>query len=140
MQVCSRGRRIPLAVSLLWVAALLAICCSGTALAAVNSKPKPKPKPKHGVSLVGTWSGQYSGAFTGTFTLHWTLSKSTLSGTIALSNPKGTYGVNGTVIRGAIKFGVVGAGATYKGSQSGKTMSGTYETPQGGGAWSAHKT
>jgi hypothetical protein len=40
----------------------------------------------------------------------------------------------------AIRFGAVGAGATYTGSVSGKSMSGRYKTPQGGGPWSAHKT
>ena len=74
MHVHPRHRRVPPAISVLWVAALLAICCSGTAIAAVSSKPKPKPKPHH-VPLGGSWSGQYSGAFSGTFTLHWKLSK-----------------------------------------------------------------
>jgi len=136
MHVCSRGRRMAPAISLLWVAALLVFYCTGTAFAAVNSKPKPK----HRVSVAGTWSGQYSGAFTGTFTLHWTLSKSSLSGSIVLSNPNGTYSVTGSVHGTAITFGAVGAGATYTGSQSGKSMSGSYKTPRGVGTWSAHKT
>lgn len=145
MHVYPRHRRIPLAIPVLWVAALLAICCSGTAIAAVSSSKlhssthHSKPKPHH-VSLAGTWSGQYSGAFSGTFTLHWTLSKSSLNGTIALSNPKGTYGVGGSVSGSAITFGAVGAGATYTGSVSGKSMSGSYKTPKGLGTWSAHKT
>jgi hypothetical protein len=40
----------------------------------------------------------------------------------------------------AINFGAVGAGATYTGKVSGKSMSGNYESPKGGGTWSAHKT
>lgn len=147
MHICPRRRRIPLAIPVLWVAALLAICCSGTAIAAVSSsKLHPSthhPKPKsHRVNtlLAGTWSGRYSGAFSGTFTLHWTLSRSILSGSIMLTNPSGKYSVGGSVHGSAITFGAVGAGATYKGSVSGTSMSGTYQTPQGGGSWSAHKT
>jgi hypothetical protein len=142
MRVDPLSRRIPLAIPALWVAALLAVCCSGTAIAAVSSptvKPKPKPKPHH-VSLTGAWSGQYSGAFSGTFTLHWTLSKTILSGSITLTNPSGTYSVGGSVQGSTIKFGAVGAGAKYKGSVSGSSMSGTYTTPKGDGTWSAHKT
>jgi hypothetical protein len=113
-----------------WVAALVAVCLSAaTALAAV-------PHSK----LAGTWSGHYSGAYSGTFTLRWTQSGSKLSGSITLSNPKGKYGITGAVRGSAITFGVVGAGATYTGSVSGKSMSGRYKSSTGGGAWSAHKT
>jgi hypothetical protein len=142
MHVHRRCHRIPPAIPVLWVAAVLAICCSGTAIAAVSSpttKPKPKPKPHH-VSLTGAWSGQYSGAFSGTFTLHWKLTGSILSGSITLTNPSGTYSVGGSVEGSTIKFGAVGAGAKYKGSVSGSSMSGTYQTPKGDGTWSAHKT
>ena len=121
-------------ILVLWVAALLAVCGSATAAAAVSSQAKLK--------LGGTWTGQYSGAFTGTFTLHWRQTKSQLHGTITLSSPGGTYGISGGVVKGtAIKFGVVNAGATYTGSVSGSgtSMSGTYKSPQGGGRWSAKK-
>jgi hypothetical protein len=92
-------------------------------------------------TVAGTWVGSYQGAFSGSFTLHWTLTKSRLRGTIALSNPHGRYGITGSVGRGgAIHFGVVNVGATYTGSVSGKSMSGSYKSPQGGGSWSAHKT
>ena len=94
---------------------------------------------KHHSTLAGTWSGKYSGAFSGTFTLHWTQSGTKLSGSITLSNPKGKYGINGSVHGSAINFGAVGVGATYTGSASGKTMSGSWKSPQGGGAWNAHK-
>jgi hypothetical protein len=125
-----------LALSVLWVASLLAICCSGTtAIAAVSSSKPHSSKPK----LAGTWSGQYSGAFSGTFTLHWKQTGSKLRGSISLSNPSGKYGITGSVHGRAIKFGAVGAGATYTGSVSGKSMSGSYKTPQGGGKWSARK-
>ena len=114
----------------LWIAALLALCSGSAAIAAVGSSR----------SLAGTWSGKYSGAFSGTFTLHWKESGSKLSGSIKLSRPRGTYPITGTVHGNAIKFGAVGAGATYTGSVSGKSMSGRYKTPRGGGPWSAHKT
>jgi hypothetical protein len=92
-------------------------------------------------SLTGSWSGKYSGAYKGTFTLHWTQSGSQLNGTIKLSASRGTFGLKGTVRSGAIRFGTVGGPAiTYSGSASGSSMSGRYQTPNGGGPWSAHKT
>jgi hypothetical protein len=127
----SRHRAL-LAASTLSVASLLLICGSGaTAFAGVGaSKPH----------VAGTWAGTYKGAFSGTFRLHWTQSGSRLSGSIALSYPKGTYHISGSVRGSAIKFGAVGVGATYTGSVSGKSMSGKYKSPQGGGTWSARRT
>jgi hypothetical protein len=120
-------------IPVLGVAALLAFCLSGTtATAGVNASSSPH--------LAGTWSGTYSGAYVGRFTLHWTQTGSKLGGTITLSNPSGKYGITGSVRGSAIKFGAVGAGATYTGSVSGKSMSGSYKSPKGGGSWSAHKT
>jgi hypothetical protein len=125
------GRKVALAIPVLAVVALVAICCSA-AIAARGASSPPR--------LAGTWSGSYSGAYTGTFTLHWRLTNSSLHGSITLSNPQGKYGITGSVRGSAIHFGVVGAGATYTGSVSGKSMSGKYKTPAGGGSWSAHKT
>jgi hypothetical protein len=131
MHVHPRRRAFVLAISALCFAALLALWgSSGSAIAAASSSSS---------SLAGTWSGKYSGAYSGTFRLHWTQSGSTLSGSIALSHPKGTYHISGSVHRGAITFGAVGAGATYTGSVSGKSMSGSYKTAKGVGKWSAHK-
>jgi hypothetical protein len=118
------------------VAALLAVSCSGASLAA-GASASAKPKQ---LSLAGKWSGQYSGAFSGTFKLRWTQSGSSLSGSITLSSPSGTYSIKGSVHGSKIAFGAVGAGATYTGSVSGKSMSGRYNSPNGGGRWSAHKT
>jgi hypothetical protein len=119
---------------ILCVASLLAIGCGGTAaIAAVSSSNHDSS------NLAGTWLGRYSGAFSGTFTLRWTKSGSKLSGSITLSNPRGKYGISGSVQRSAIKFGAVGVGATYTGTVSGTSMSGSYKSPQGGGKWSAHK-
>lgn len=132
MSIASLRRRSPLGVPVLWVAVLLAVCCAGTAAIAAASASKSH--------LAGTWSGKYSGTYSGTFTLHWTQSKSKLSGSISLSNPRGKYGINGSVNGSAITFGAVGAGATYTGSVSGTSMSGKYKSPGGGGTWSAHKT
>jgi hypothetical protein len=126
-------RGIPGTIAVLSVAALLAVCCSSTSVAATRPTSKPK--------LAGIWSGKYSGSYSGTFTLHWRLTGSKLRGSINLSNPHGTYGITGSVHRNAIQFGAVGAGATYTGSVVGKTMSGHYKTGNGGsGSWSAHKT
>jgi hypothetical protein len=130
MHVHARRRGIALVIPVLCVAALLAAWCSTSAIAAASSSKS---------SLAGTWSGKYSGPYSGTFRLHWTQSGSTLSGSIALSYPKGTYHISGSVHRSAITFGAVGAGATYTGSVSGKSMSGSYKTAKGVGKWSAHK-
>ena len=91
-------------------------------------------------TLSGTWSGRYSGGYNGTFILEWTQTGSKLVGTIKLSQPKGTFGITGSVRGGAISFGAVGAGATYTGSVSGKSMSGSYKAAPKGGSWSAKKT
>jgi hypothetical protein len=123
-------RRTRRAFLALWAATLLAVCCTATALATTPTRS----------TLAGTWVGSYSGAFSGTFRFTWAQTGSKLHGSIHLSNPPGSYGISGFVGRaGGIQFGVVGAGATYKGTVSGNSMSGTYKSPQGGGSWSAHK-
>lgn len=48
--------------------------------------------------------------------------------------------MTGSVHHGKISFGAVAVGAAYTGTWSGKKMSGHYNTPKGGGPWSAHKT
>jgi hypothetical protein len=113
------------------VAVFLAVCCTAAAIAGTPTRS----------TLPGTWTGSYGGAFSGTFTIHWRLIGTRLVGRITLSRPAGNYGISGSLIRGGgIRFGVVGAGATYKGTVSGKTMSGTYHSPQGDGTWSAKKS
>ncbi len=119
------GRAVPILA-----AALLAACCAAGAGAAVGSS-----QPK----LAGTWSGTYSGAYSGTFTLHWKQTGSRLTGSIKLSRPSGTYPITGSVTGSSIRFGAVGAGATYTGSGSGRSMSGRYKSGPRGGAWSAHR-
>ena len=131
MHIHSLRRRLPVLIPVLWVAAVIAICWSATAIASASST-----RPH----LAGTWSGRYSGAYKGTFTLRWRQSGSKLNGSIALSYPHGTYPISGSVNGNSIRFGAVGAGATYTGSVSGKSMSGRYRTATGGGTWSAHKT
>jgi hypothetical protein len=122
-------------------AVLAAVAVLGAAsVASAAPAAGQKSPPKHRSTLAGTWSGKYSGAFSGTFTLHWTRSGSSLTGSITLSNPSGKYSVTGSVSGSAIKFGAVGAGATYTGSVSGNSMSGRYKTPRGVGTWSAQKT
>jgi len=92
------------------------------------------------LTLSGTWSGRYSGGYNGTFILHWKQSGTKLTGTIKLSQPSGTFSINGSVHGSAISFGAVGAGATYTGSVSGNSMSGHYKALPTGGSWSAKKT
>jgi hypothetical protein len=123
------GRGTRLGVSVLWVAALLAICGSAAA-----SRVPTRP-----LQLGGTWTGTYSGTFSGTFTIHWREVRTTLRGSIALSRPSGTFTITGKVTGRQIQFGAVGAGATYTGSATKSSMSGSYKTAQGGGTWSAQK-
>jgi hypothetical protein len=138
------GRRISLTTFVLSVAAATAICAGGSSIAAAGTKHHHhhhhhRRHHRHKSSLTGTWSGSYSGTYSGTFTLKWKQSGSKLSGSITLSNPSGTFSITGHVKHGKITFGAVSAGAKYKGSVAGKTMSGTYKTRKGGGSWSAHK-
>jgi hypothetical protein len=119
----------------LCVAALLAVVCSGASIASGTSPSNAR--------LGGAWSGSYSGSYAGTFTIHWTQGRSgALKGSIALSNPHGTYPINGKVNRNVISFGAVGVGAVYNGSvgPSGRSMSGHWRSGDGGsGSWSARK-
>lgn len=139
----SLRRRRPTLISVLPVFAAIAIC--GSSLASAASFPTASVSAANVRAarspLSGTWSGTYGGAYRGTFTLRWVQSGSRLSGTIKLSNLNAKLPVNGTVRGGTIRFGTVGSAAiTYTGSVSGKSMSGRYQTPRGGGSWSARKT
>jgi hypothetical protein len=140
MHTHSRRRRLGLTTFVLAVAVATAICAGGGSIAAAKSKKHHHHHKHTKSSLAGKWAGSYSGAFSGTFTLKWRQSGSRLTGSIRLSNPHGTYSCTGRVHGGSITFGAVGAGATYRGSVSGKSMAGTYKTVKGGGSWSAHKT
>jgi hypothetical protein len=134
-----------LTIPALCVVALLAVCASGTTATAASSKKKPHHKTLH---LGGKWSGTYSGPFSGTFKIDWTQSPpgrtgaSKLIGTIHLSSPDGKYDIAGSIKGTVIHFGAVSVGARYTGSVSsnGKSMSGRWTSPQGGGPWSADKT
>jgi hypothetical protein len=121
----------------LWIAALLALACCGTALAAVSAA---KSHSAIQVKLGGKWKGHYSGAVSGHFTIHWKQTGSLLHGTIKLSSPSGKYAIDGGVRGKKIKFGALTVGAKYKGVLHGtKRMSGTWTSGEGGGSWSARK-
>jgi hypothetical protein len=129
-------RRITRRLPALWIGALLALACCGTALAAATaSTSHTATRPK----LAGTWKGHYGGAVSGHFTIHWKKTGSQLHGHITLSNPQGRYGIAGSVRDGKIRFGAVSVGAKYKGKVRGTSMSGTWTSPEGGGNWSATK-
>lgn len=123
----------------------LVVAAAATAFVAAASSPiasasTPGARATGG-SLSGTWSGTYGGAYHGTFIVRWKETGSRLRGTIKLSNPKAEPSITGSVHGSRIRFGTVGSAAiTYSGSVSGKSMSGSYQTPGGGGPWSAHKT
>ncbi|HUZ84502.1 MAG TPA: hypothetical protein VMU66_07400 [Gaiellales bacterium] len=146
---------IKLAIAAAMATLLVAGCSSSHKNAAVltpaappvtapaSSAPASTQAPA-AAGLSGTWSGKYSGAYNGTFTLTWRQSGSNLRGTIKISSPADTLGINGTVTGGSIRFGTVGSTAiTYSGSVSGNSMSGTYQVQTGngsvGGPWSAAK-
>jgi len=129
-------RRITRRLPAVWIGALLALACCGTALAAASASTAHSATTS---KLSGTWKGHYGGAVSGHFTIHWKKSGSQLHGHITLSNPQGTYGIGGSVRDGKIKFGAVSVGAKYKGKVRGSSMSGTWTSPEGGGNWSATK-
>jgi uncharacterized protein YukE len=139
----SLRRRLPLRSLALPVFAAIAICCSN-AIATAASSQTDGPSAANGRAVVdslsGTWSGKYGGTYHGTFILHWTQTASRLRGTLKLSTASARNTVTGTVSGRTIRFGTVSGGITYTGSVSGKSMSGHYQTPGGGGSWSAHKT
>jgi hypothetical protein len=117
----------------LWLAVLVASSCCTAALAFTGATTPTK--------LGGTWSGSYTGGYAGSFTIHWKQARSKLTGTIALSNPHGTYTITGSVNGTGIKFGAVGVGALYSGSvsSSGLSMAGHWTSGPARGAWNAHK-
>jgi len=92
-------------------------------------------------ALSGMWSGTYGGSSEGTFTLNWQASGSSLTGTIMISGlGDDPIPINGNLAGNTITFGTVGTIAiTYKGTVSGRSMSGTYQTPIGTGTWNATK-
>jgi len=137
MDVQPLRHRVRQGLPALWIAALLALACSGTALAAHASS---RSHAAIQVKLGGKWKGTYSGAVSGHFTIHWKQSGTTLHGTIKLSTPSGKYAIDGGVRGKKIKFGALTVGARYKGVLHGtKRMSGTWSSPTGGGSWKAHK-
>lgn len=139
-----RTSRLAFAVSLAVVALLASGCgASSSSTTTTHASTTHAATSTHastaaGAGLAGKWSGQYSGAYSGTFTLNWTKSGSNLNGKIQLSDPPETTGITGSVSGNSIKFGTVG-GAVYNGTLSGDSMSGNYQTPNGGGSWSANK-
>jgi hypothetical protein len=137
MEIQSLRRRITRRLPALWVAGLLAFACCGAALAAQTSTRSHAAVQRN---LGGKWKGHYSGAVSGHFTIHWKQTGTLLHGTIKLSNPSGTYAIDGGVRGKKIKFGALTVGAKYKGALHGSTkMSGTWTSGTGGGSWSAHK-
>lgn len=132
-----RHRRITRRLPAVWIAAVLALACCGTALATHAST---KSHAAIQLNLGGKWKGTYGGAVSGHFTIHWKQTGTTLHGTIKLSTPSGTYAIDGGVRGKKIKFGAVTVGAKYHGKLHGTTrMSGTWTSASGGGSWSAHK-
>ncbi len=140
--LCRRllARALPLSAAVTLVCSS-SIAAAATSATASGSASHPRKAAKAASSLTGTWSGKYGGAYHGTFTLHWKQKGSRLSGRIQLSATRAPVSVRGTVHGSTIRFGTVGTSAiTYSGTVSGKSMSGSYQTPGGGGSWSAHKT
>lgn len=131
------AHRITHRLPALRIAAFLALVCCGTALAAASASGSQATTTS---KVAGKWKGHYGGAVSGHFTIHWKQTGALLHGNIKLSNPSGTYALDGSVRHGKIKFGAVTVGAKYKGTLHGTKMSGTWTSGEGGGSWSAHKT
>jgi hypothetical protein len=117
---------------------------TGTSAPSSTPTASAAAKPKTTSNLSGTWLGHYGGSYNGTFKLVWHQTGSHLRGTITISNPHGTFPINGIVHGRSIKFGTVGSNAiTYKGTVSGTSMSGTFQVNFGaasaGGLWRATK-
>ena len=132
----SRARIARILPAVLVAAALVVVCFSSASIAAPTDRSSTQAQRNAG----GKWSGRYRGDSSGTFTLRWTQTGSKLKGSITLSNPAGTYPISGILRGNKISFGAVGVGATYKGTVSGKAMSGTWKSASRGGTWSARKT
>ena len=120
------------------VVIVLGICCSFAVIAAGSSSARASGSHVRAAqsSLTGAWSGNYSGAYHGTFTLQWTQSGSKLSGTIKLSaRTAAPRSPSRGLCAAAPSASAPSAppAITYSGSVSGKSMSGTYKTPGGGG-------
>ena len=133
MRVDRTHRRVPRRIVALWLAVLVAGLCSTAALAATGATQSPK--------LGGAWSRSYTGGYAGTFTIHWKQTRSSLKGTIALSNPHGTYNITGSVNGTGIKFGAVGVGALYRARsrpRAGRCLADWTSGPARG-TWKAHR-
>jgi hypothetical protein len=133
MRVDRTRHRVARRVVALSIAVVVVGMCT-TALAAAGAVTQS-------TNLGGAWSGSYSGGYAGTFTIHWKQSGASLKGTIALSNPHGSYYITGSIKGKGIKFGAVGVGAVYSGSvaASGRSMSGHWTSGPAKGTWKAHK-
>jgi hypothetical protein len=109
------------------------------ATATATPTPIPTPTPAALFDLSGTWTGQYSGPFNGTFVLRWTKSGSALMGVIALSSPRDTLQISGSVTGSSISFVAVGV-VTYTGTVAAPSnIGGSYTDVANGhtGLWSA---
>src|ERR1700733_10784107 len=96
------------------------------------------PQAPPSLDVSGTWSGQYNGSLHGSFSLTWTQTAHSLDGTITLSSPPDNLHISGNLTGSTISFGAGGV-ATYIGTVSGSTMSGSYIDIANGktGSWTA---
>ena len=96
------------------------------------------PQAPPSLDVSGTWSGQYTGSLNGSFSLTWTQTAHALDGTITLSSSPDNLHISGNLTGSTISFGAGGV-ATYIGTVSGGTMSGSYIDIANGktGSWTA---
>jgi hypothetical protein len=88
------------------------------------------------LNLSGTWAGLCTGSFNGFCSLTWTQTAHALDGTFMLSSPPGNLHISGNLTGSTISFGAGGV-ATFTGTVSGSSMSGSYTDIANGktGSW-----
>ncbi len=88
------------------------------------------------LNLSGTWAGLCTGPFNGFCSLTWTQTAHALDGTFVVSSPPDNLHISGNLTGSTISFGAGGV-ATFTGTVSGSTMSGSYTDIANGktGSW-----
>ena len=103
---------------------------------AIPTSTPTAPQASPSLNLSGTWAGLCTGPFNGFCSLTWTRTAHALDGTFMLSSPPENLHISGNLTGSTISFGAGGV-ATFTGTVSGSTMSGSYTDIANGktGSW-----
>jgi len=103
---------------------------------AIPTSTPTAPQASPSLNLSGTWAGLCTGPFNGFCSLTWTRTAHALDGTFMLSSPPDNLHISGNLTGSTISFGAGGV-ATFTGTVSGSTMSGSYTDIANGktGSW-----